>query len=249
MSDMRCPHLLVLAACVVATSCVKREATECGDYICPVGLACASDHCVDSTLVTSCAGHAESDPCELGAGGSGLCQGGICIVGRCGDGTINGIEECDGGNLGGKSCLDFGASAPEGLSCSSTCSFDMTGCTAYCGNNHVDGTEQCDGTDLGQKSCTDYGFYGGTLSCANNCMANLGQCAGRCGNGVIEALEPCDGANLNGKTCASLGYLGTVLPLACTADCAFAASSCTCGGVLCPSNQQCVVNAGIASCQ
>ena len=246
---MRWWFLGVFAACAATVACVKSSATACGDYVCPVGLSCAQDRCVDPAVLTSCSGHAEGEACDLGAGGIGTCQGGLCIVGRCGDGIINGVEECDSSNVGSATCLDFGAPQAAGLSCGSDCALDPAGCTAYCGNGHVDGTEQCDGSDFAQKSCVDYGFYGGTLSCTTTCAANLGQCAGKCGDGVIEQLEPCDGTNLAGKTCASLGYKGTVRPLTCTAACAFDASSCTCGGVLCPTTQQCVVTGGISSCQ
>ena len=114
----------------------------------------------------------------------------------------------------------------------------------------MDGNEQCDGMDFGHKTCADYGFYTGTLSCTNACMANLGQCAGRCGDQTIQAGVQCDGTNLNGATCTSLGYKGQTQPLTCTNGCTYAASSCTCGGVLCAKNTQtCVVTGGIAQCQ
>jgi hypothetical protein len=242
----RWSHLVLAAA---ATTCVRSAATPCGDELCPIGLTCASDHCVDTEVVLACANQAESDPCNLGEAGSGTCQGGLCIVGRCGDGVINGVEECDSGDLGGKTCLDFGAPQAGGLTCGSDCTLDPSGCTAYCGNNHVDGTEQCDGTDFDNKSCVDYGYYGGTLACTTTCTVNLAGCAGHCGDGVIQGFEQCDGANLNGETCLLLGYKGTVLPLTCGSDCAFAPASCTCGGVLCTSTQQCVVTGEIASCQ
>jgi hypothetical protein len=241
--------IVALTTCLAVPACVKSAATQCGDDLCPAGLACANDHCVDNALVSSCAGRAEGAACSVGAGGSGVCQDHLCIVGRCGDGMINGVEDCDGANLGGKSCLDFGASAPMGLTCGSDCTLDPAGCTEFCGNGIADGSEQCDGADLAQKSCVDYGFYAGTLSCTSTCMANLGQCSGRCGDGTIEELEVCDGANLNNKTCATLGYMGTVLPLTCTAECAYDPSSCTCGGVLCATGKTCVVTGTISACE
>jgi hypothetical protein len=212
-------------------------------------LTCASDHCVDPAVALSCANHADNDPCNVGVGGSGVCQNGLCIVGRCGDGMVNGIEECDGADLGGKTCLDYNALTPGGLACGSDCMLDPTGCSSFCGNGQVDGTEQCDGTDFANKSCLDYGYYAGTLACTTSCMVNLVGCSGRCGDGMLEGFEQCDGTNLNTMTCTTLGYKGSgMVPLACGSDCAYAPSSCTCGGVLCSSTQTCVVSSGISSC-
>ncbi len=208
-----------------------------------------SDHCVDPALVTSCVGLAENDQCNPG-NGSGICQGGICVVGFCGDGMINGFEECDGTDLGSATCIQFGAPQPGGLTCGSNCKLDPSGCSAYCGNGIVDSNEQCDGSAFANKSCVDYGYYGGTLACTSTCMINLGGCSGQCGNNVIDGLEQCDGTNLNNQTCTTLGYKGSgMLPLTCGSDCAFAPSSCTCGGALCTSSQTCEVESGISSCQ
>nr|HEX4316646.1 hypothetical protein [Kofleriaceae bacterium] len=228
---------------------MKSNSQTCGDLVCPGTLACVDDHCVDRTLLAACDGRMEGETCQTAQSGSGLCQDDVCIVGRCGDGTINGEEACDGLDLGGKTCLDFGGSSPGGLSCTSECAFDPSGCSEFCGNGHQDGTEQCDGSDFDQKSCVDYGFYGGQLACTSTCTVNLGGCAGKCGDGQIQQLEECDGTNLNGQTCATLGYNGDVVALSCTNTCSFAASSCTCGGALCAKNQTCVTNGGISSCQ
>lgn len=242
---MQRAHLFAL----VLAACVKSASLQCGDELCPVGLACASGHCVDPNIVAACNGQADNDPCDLGEGGSGVCQGGLCIVGTCGDGVINGTEECDGTDLGSATCLDYGAPQPGGLVCGSDCKLDPSGCTAYCGNGHIDGNEQCDGSNFDNKSCEDYGYYSGTLSCTATCTVDLGGCMGICGDGMIEGFEECDGSNLNGKTCALLGYNGSVLPLTCGSNCAFTASSCTCGGMLCGSAQTCVTTGQISACQ
>jgi len=60
-------------------------------------------------------------------------QSGISITARiesiCGDGVIDGGEECDGSNLGGQTCAGLGLGYTSGtLSCDS-CSFDVSGCT------------------------------------------------------------------------------------------------------------------------
>lgn len=227
---------------VALLGCVRSGATQCGEVLCPVGFACAQDRCVDEQVVSACSGHTDGDACSLGEGGDGMCQMGLCIVGRCGDGVINGVEACDGIDLGGKTCADFGGSGT--LACASDCTFDKSGCSAFCGNGHADPGEDCDGMDFKQKSCIDFGFYGGAVACTNECKVNLGGCMGRCGDGVLQGLEVCDGTNLNGQTCATLGYKGTVVPLTCSATCAYAATSCTCGGVLCQKNNQTCVDQG-----
>lgn len=52
----------------------------------------------------------------------------------CGNGQIdakvNGSEECDGTNFGGKTCADFGGDAGAMPKCSSTCTIDASMCAA-----------------------------------------------------------------------------------------------------------------------
>jgi hypothetical protein len=237
---------LVLAV-LAAGACVKSNSTDCSGLVCPENLVCANDMCVDHNLLVACEGKSEGAACSLGEGGDGSCQQNLCIVGRCGDGVINGVEACDGIALAGKTCADFGGSGD--LACTADCMYDMTGCSSFCGNGHVDEGEDCDGSDFNNLSCTDFGFYSGTLSCTSTCKANLGMCSGKCGDGQINGFEQCDGTNLNGQTCTGLGYPGMTEPLACNPQCAFAASSCSCGGMRCLPGHTCVVNGGVASCQ
>ncbi len=46
---------------------------------------------------------------------------------KCGDGKVNGSEQCDGNNLGGKSCATSGYYAGV-LACKSNCTIDTSGC-------------------------------------------------------------------------------------------------------------------------
>ena len=50
--------------------------------------------------------------------------------GWCGDGSVNGGEQCDGGNLNGYTCGSYGYTAGS-LSCSSSCSFNSSSCCNY----------------------------------------------------------------------------------------------------------------------
>ncbi len=143
----------------------------------------------------------------------------------CGNGTIDGAEQCDSGNLNGATCSSQGFVGGT-LSCSSTCTFNTSQCSS-CGNNAIDAGELCDGTDVGAASCTTQGCTAGALGCNASCsgydkslcsgcapcdddnICDLGEdcngcpgdCAGGttsgavCGNGICEAG--------NGEDCAS----------------------------------------------
>ncbi|MBT6178634.1 MAG: hypothetical protein HOI23_15415 [Deltaproteobacteria bacterium] len=60
--------------------------------------------------------------CELTAGSANQAV-------QCGNGTVDATEECDGTDLGGKSCSDLAESYTGGsLTCSSSCTLIRTGC-------------------------------------------------------------------------------------------------------------------------
>jgi hypothetical protein len=242
----------VLAATVGSGTgaCVSSGATLCGDLRCPAGRACVSETCVDQAVVTACAGALEADECSLPESGIGTCHNGLCIIGTCGDGTINAIDACDGADLANKTCLDFGSTSAAGLACTADCAFDTTLCTAFCGDGVRDSAEECDGDDFGVETCISKGFYSGRLACENTCKLNLNSCRGTCGDGVHNGLEQCDGSDFGVSTCEARGFPGAVSPLLCDAACGFAESSCTCGGILCtPRTQRCVVVDDIPTCE
>ncbi len=90
----------------------------------------------------------------------------------CGNGKIEGNEDCDASNFDGATCIDFGF-ASGNLKCVD-CRVDTNSCvstpatpTQTCGNNIIEGTEQCEGSNLNGKNCATYGFNSGTLSCSN----------------------------------------------------------------------------------
>lgn len=245
-------RMLALAGCMLALGgCVGSDATLCGGLICPAGRACAAGTCVAQSVLTACAQRHDGDACTLAEIGTGVCQTGLCRIGACGDGVINAIDACDGADLGGKTCLDFGSSDAAGLACTADCSFDTSKCTAFCGDGVKGSAEECDAKDFGGKTCISEGFYGGTLACTDLCAINLGGCHGQCGDGVRNGLEQCDGMDLGGSTCEARGFHGpAVSPLLCTAACGLDPSSCTCGGELCVrSTQKCVLVDGIPTCE
>jgi uncharacterized protein DUF1566 len=97
----------------------------------------------------------------------------------CGNGTREGLEDCDGADLGGASCTSLGFLGGT-LACGSSCRFDTSGCaTDLCGNGVRDGIESCDGADLGGATCASLGFGGGALACTPACGFDPSGCTPR----------------------------------------------------------------------
>lgn len=170
---------------------------------------------------------------EAGTGGTGA---------GCGDGIQQMGEECDGSDFGGKTCATAGFASGT-LSCTPTCTIDVSGCSgsvAQCGNSLKESGEDCDGSDLGGKDCVALGLLGGTLVCRPDCTYDASGCTGPdCGNGVIEGSEACDGQDLAGATCTTLGEGFTGGALACSA-CQLDKSGCfTCGNDILEDGEEC----------
>ncbi|MCD6497432.1 MAG: Ig-like domain-containing protein [Deltaproteobacteria bacterium] len=165
----------------------------------------------------------------------------------CGNDKIEGTEQCDGTDLGGKNCTDVGSFTGGQLGCTQYCTYDTSNCTggANCGNGTVDAGEDCDGTNLDSKTCADAGkFVGGTLSCNANCHfdTSLCQAGENCGNGLVDQGEECDSTNLDSKTCADVGAFGGGT-LSCAGDCTFDTTLCEasnpCGNGLIDQGEEC----------
>lgn len=137
----------------------------------------------------------------------------------CGDGVREGAEECDGEDLGGRSCEDFGF--PGGiLSCGSGCRLDTSACGGSCGDGILQEPEACDGAELDGMTCMDFGFYAGDLACTSDCRDfDTSGCSGFCGDGILQGThEACDGPDIGGASCADLGCRGAGTP-GCAANC------------------------------
>jgi len=146
---------------------------------------------------------------------------------ECGNGVIEGREDCDGTDLGDANCESLGAGVGT-LACHDYCAYDTSGCVPVtCGDGVMQPGESCDGSDLGGVTCEDIGGIGGTLACGSLCALDASNCVipGDCGNGIIEILEECDVGTLGGESCASLG-LGEG-DLACGNDCLFDTGGCS----------------------
>jgi hypothetical protein len=144
----------------------------------------------------------------------------------CGDGVKQADEECDGNDVGGLTCLDFGHDDGT-LICADDCTLYTNACST-CGDGQLAANEACDGANFGGLTCADLGYSGGTLSCAADCSQVFeGGCqvAPTCGNGVLDGGETCDGNNLGGQTCISLGFDAGAL--SCNGSCIFNTAGCT----------------------
>lgn len=110
----------------------------------------------------------------------------------CGDGQVEGPEECDGSQLRGLSCVALGFTGGV-LGCAA-CELDLQGCTgagATCGDGARTGLEVCDGALLGGESCASLGYSGGTLGCNAGCAGfDTSGCTSTC---VPTSTVTCDG--------------------------------------------------------
>ncbi|MEZ4451295.1 MAG: hypothetical protein R3B09_17580 [Nannocystaceae bacterium] len=59
----------------------------------------------------------------------GVDTSGCSALPTCGDGSLNGSEQCDGGQLGGQTCVGLGFD-DGALACTPSCTYDTSGCTA-----------------------------------------------------------------------------------------------------------------------
>jgi len=167
----------------------------------------------------------------------------------CGDGVIEGTEECEGADLNGKDCTSFGFNG--GTLICSVCLYDKTNCfSESCGDGTKNGGEECDcgnqgqncsAAQLGNQGCTNLpapnggNYHGGTLACSSpqSCVFNKTMCT-YCGDGKRNGPEACEGADLGGATCQSLGFSGGTL--ACSAQCTHNTAGCqqiVCGNGQC----------------
>ena len=222
-------------------------------------IACNGDTkcapCINGNVSAECAMNANFkaiQACTCTSDCGQLCK---CGEKLCGNGTLDGKEDCDGSNLNGKTCASvIGDPAAFGqLGCSPSCHFDVSTCTstkAYCGNKKVDQTtEACDTPDLVSATCATVlknPMATGLLACTYKCGFDTNGCSvpGVCGNGVVEPPdEECDGSKLNNATCATVLGPGATGTLACGPKCKFDASGCmatvSCGNNAIDPGEQC----------
>jgi hypothetical protein len=180
--------------------------------------ACLEVLCEDRGDCNPSAPREDGTPC----GNGGVCQNGTCA--RCGDGVINGGEQCD---------TTLARACPNGQTGSIRC----VGCRDVrecCGDGVVSGAEGCDTTvaracpngQIGSIRCVGCQELSdcATPICGDGtCTAAAGEststcpadCGNRCGDGVATGTEACDRNDLKGAACEA-GQAGSV---SCSATC------------------------------
>jgi cysteine-rich repeat protein len=211
---------------------------DCGDGILSPGEECDDGNNTDGDGCSSdCTIEPPPEICEdrVDNDGDGLvdCADPDCASDPfclCGNGIIEGNEECDdGNNTDGDGCSSSCTlESPQSEICDNGMDDDMDGlvdcldsdcandpaCGPSCGNGFLEPGEACDdGNRDNTDSCPDDPSTGGTCQPA------------ACGDGhLYQGVEECDTTDLDGETCQSLGYnSGT---LTCGATCTFDTSNC-----------------------
>ena len=119
----------------------------------------------------------------------------------CGDGIINGYEECDGHQF-----LPDIRCEENGIVECIECFADYSGCS-ICGNYILEIDELCDGEIPAYLSCrTEISDKPeGSLSCTSHCELDLTDCHSLyCGDRIVEGDEACDDGNqIDGDGCSS----------------------------------------------
>ena len=142
---------------------------------CDCGCGALDPDCIDVTVASceycdvegSCSPAFSGCPGDIDPAQNWLCEGGTAV---CGNDVAEPPEQCDGVDLQGLDCTDFGFT-DGALACTADCTFDTSGCTSgpVCGDNVAQAPEIRDGTDLAGLTCADFGFTGGTLACNATC--------------------------------------------------------------------------------
>ena len=182
----------------------------------------------------------------------------------CGDGIVNGNEDCDGTAFFGNftKCTDWQDAAYSGgnVGCDSNWNLVFSDCTPiaepYCGDGIVNQPdEMCDGSSLADGfsfACSEYSstYASGTMTCNSDCEFDDSKCvtvaATKCGNNSLDLDEDeyCDG-NLfidGDNKCSDWLGEGATGTLKCTKDCKLDTSECQtahCGDGIVNNDEEC----------
>lgn len=118
-----------IVGALVIGACVRTAAVPCGDgTVCAPGTVCNIEHgqCLTPDQFESCVGKADGELCPVGRE-TGICDDELCFAVACGDGVVQGIEQCDGAPPQ-TSCFDLGYDAGF-LGCNdAVCAADLPSC-------------------------------------------------------------------------------------------------------------------------
>ncbi len=152
-------------------------ARGCGDWIVEPGEACDGPNFSPDATCASI-GYYQDGPSKTCTQNCTLAPS--SCVGTCGDGVVNGNEDCEGDVVpDGHTCLTEGFYGGGPLTCDALhCTFNTSACTGTCGDGVVNGSELCDGAWTSPQECVDFGFDAGTVSCLpGQCLPALDACA------------------------------------------------------------------------
>ena len=116
----------------------------------------------------------------------------------CGNGTLEGTEQCDDGGVSGGDGCDQTCNVESGWLCSG----EPSSCGEVCGDGLIVGAETCDdsGTTSGDGCDAFCAVESGWL-----CSGEPSSCDGICGDGLIRGSETCDDAGTtSGDGCDSV---------------------------------------------
>ena len=123
----------------------------------------------------------------------------------CGDGEINGPEDCDPTasppvSASNDQCTEHtGYYGSGAVTCNGDCTFNMNNCE-YCGDGIISGPENCDNSaspavPTDEDECEDHAGYlgSGGVTCTASCTFDMSAC-GLCGDFVLDEAkgEECD---------------------------------------------------------
>ncbi|HJL20015.1 MAG TPA: MopE-related protein [Sandaracinaceae bacterium LLY-WYZ-13_1] len=177
--------LICLSEVCVASECGDGYVDEAAGEECDDGNDMAFDGCEPDTCAFTCTDDAQCDDgrecngvetctdnlctpgsppgdgaeCELDGGGDGVCRGDACVSAGCGNGVVDGGEDCDDGN------------EMDRDGCDVDCTFSCT----------MEGTEECSDGDVcnGEETCdvaTNACVDGEPLDCDDGDECTMNEC-------------------------------------------------------------------------
>jgi Domain of unknown function (DUF4215) len=214
---------------ICAADCMSFDTSNC--YICGDGALDPGEDCdgnvyENDVTCASFSGHPVSGGMLACTAMCTMIDSSGCMF--CGDGMLEGTEDCDTTQFGGITCANNPAmpmGTPSGMpTCEADCDINFSGCT-YCGDGMIQGSEDCEEEDLASQTCVTQGFTIGDLACTPSCSFDESDCS-TCNNNILEGDEECDMDQFGTATCLSVMGAGWSGTLTCQPNCIINTSGC-----------------------